>query len=115
LSATRRDDDAAAAARVSDGLASRFGKANLFIDVDSLYAGQRFDEELATALAACDVLIAVIGQRWMDLLKAKITSGERDYVRDYVGDFGFDRAATVAHGDAAVTGEAFVAVILASL
>jgi hypothetical protein len=80
----RRDDDPSAAARVSDGLASRFGKANLFIDVDSLLAGQRFDEELAKALAACDVLIAIIGQRWMDLLKAKITSGERDYVREEI-------------------------------
>jgi formylglycine-generating enzyme required for sulfatase activity len=80
----RRDDDASAAARVSDGLALRFGKANLFIDVDNLFAGQRFDEELAKALSACDVLIAVIGQRWMDLLKAKITSGERDYVREEI-------------------------------
>jgi hypothetical protein len=58
----------------------RFGKANLFIDVDSLLAGQRFDKELAKALAACDVLIAVIGQRWMELLKAKITSGEREEI-----------------------------------
>jgi hypothetical protein len=80
----RRDDDPSSAARVSDGLASRFGKANLFIDVDSLLAGQRFDEELAKALAACDVLIAIIGRRWMDLLKAKITSGERDYVREEI-------------------------------
>jgi hypothetical protein len=46
----RRDDHAAAAARVRDGLASRFGKAKLFIDVDNLLAGQRFDEELAKAL-----------------------------------------------------------------
>jgi microsomal dipeptidase-like Zn-dependent dipeptidase len=59
-------------------LAPKFGKANLFIDVDNLLAGQRFDEELAKALAACDVLIAVIGQHWMELLKAKITSGGRD-------------------------------------
>jgi TIR domain len=80
----RRDDDASAAARVSDGLASKFGKANLFIDVDNLLAGQRFDEELTKALAACDMLIAVIGQRWMDLLKAKISSGERDYVREEI-------------------------------
>jgi hypothetical protein len=35
----RRDDDASAAARVSDGLASRFGKAKVFIDVDNLLAG----------------------------------------------------------------------------
>jgi hypothetical protein len=47
----RRDDDAAAAARVSDGLVSRFGKAKLFLDVDNLLAGQRFDEELAKALS----------------------------------------------------------------
>jgi hypothetical protein len=37
----RRDNDPAAAARVRDGLAGRFGKANLFIDVDDLFAGQR--------------------------------------------------------------------------
>jgi hypothetical protein len=81
----RRDDDAAAvAARVADRLASRFGKSNIFIDVDNLFAGQRFDEELAKALATCDVLIAAIGSHWMDLLKAKITSGERDYVREEI-------------------------------
>jgi formylglycine-generating enzyme required for sulfatase activity len=80
----RRDDDPSAAARVSDGLALRFGKANLFIDVHNLLAGQRFDEELAKALTACDVLIAVIGQRWMDLLKEKTTGGARDYVREEI-------------------------------
>ena len=46
----RRDDNPDAAARVRDGLAGKFGKANLFIDVDDLLAGQRFDEELAKAL-----------------------------------------------------------------
>jgi len=48
----RRDDDPSAAARVHDGLAQTFGHANLFIDVDNLLAGQRFDDELAKALAA---------------------------------------------------------------
>jgi hypothetical protein len=47
----RRYDDASAAARVRDGLAQRFGKANLFMDVDNLVAGQRFDQELTKALA----------------------------------------------------------------
>src|SRR5215467_3636479 len=55
----RREDDPAAAARVRDALASKFGKANLFMDVDSLIAGQRFDDELRKALAVCDVLIAI--------------------------------------------------------
>ncbi len=51
----RRDDNPAAAARVRDGLAQKFGKSNLFMDVDNLIAGLRFDEELARALTACDV------------------------------------------------------------
>jgi hypothetical protein len=80
----RRDDEPAAAARVHDGLAASFGRSNLFIDIDNLRAGQRFEDEVAKALAACDVLIAIIGQRWMRLLKAKSASGERDYVREEI-------------------------------
>jgi hypothetical protein len=80
----RRNDNPDAAARVRDGLARKFGNANLFIDVDDLFAGQRFDEELAKALRRCDVLIAAIGEHWMELLKAKITSGERDHVREEI-------------------------------
>ena len=56
----RRDDVPGDARGVRDGLASKFGKANVFMDVDNLLVGQRFDIELAKALDACDVLIAVI-------------------------------------------------------
>jgi hypothetical protein len=82
----RRDDDPAAAARVRDGLAVQFGKPSLFMDVDNLLAGQRFDEELAKSLSVSDVLIAILGQRWMEVLKAKSASGERDYVREEIGE-----------------------------
>src|SRR6516162_1193840 len=54
------------------------------MDVNNLLAGQRFDEELAKALASCDVFLAIIGPRWMDLLAAKTVSGERDYVREEI-------------------------------
>jgi hypothetical protein len=80
----RRDDDPSAAARVRDALAARFGKANVFMDVDNLVAGQRFDEELAKALAQCDVLIAVVGARWTELLKSRGAGGEHDYVRQEI-------------------------------
>jgi hypothetical protein len=81
----RREDDPSAAARVRDALAARFGKASLFMDVDSLAAGQRFDEQLAKALTACDVFIAIIGPRWVDLLRSKSQmSGLRDYVREEI-------------------------------
>jgi hypothetical protein len=82
----RRDDDPSGAARVRDGLAAVFGNASLFMDVDSLFAGQRFDRELAKALARCKVLIAVIGQRWMELLDAKSKSGDREYVREEISE-----------------------------
>ncbi len=82
----RRDDDPSAAARLCDGLAQRFGKASLFMDVDNLLAGQRFDEELARALSECDVLIAVMGARWVELLEAKGGEGERDYVREEIAE-----------------------------
>jgi hypothetical protein len=82
----RRDDDPAAAARVRDGLAARFGKANVFMDVDNLLAGQRFDVELAKALAQCDVLVAVIGGRWMELLKTRRASDQHDYVPMEIGE-----------------------------
>ena len=82
----RRDDDPNGAARVRDGLAATFGKANVFMDVDNLIAGQRFDEELAKALAQCDVLVAVVGARWMELLKARRTGGEFDYVREEIAE-----------------------------
>jgi hypothetical protein len=54
------------------------------MDVDNLLAGQRFDEELAKALAICDVFLAIIGPRWMALLATKTASGERDYVREEI-------------------------------
>jgi hypothetical protein len=82
----RRDDDPSAAARIRDGLAARFGTSNVYMDVDSLLAGQRFDEELAKALAQCDVVIAVVGARWMELLKVRRASGEFDYVREEIAE-----------------------------
>lgn len=82
----RRDDDPSAAARLRDGLAAKFGQANVFMDVDNLIAGQRFDQELTAALAVCDVCIAVIGPRWMDLLRVRQSSRERDYARDEIAD-----------------------------
>jgi hypothetical protein len=80
----RRDDVPGDARGLRDGLAAKFGKSSIFMDVDNLLAGQRFDEELAKALASCDVFLAVIGPRWMEQLAARTASGERDYVREEI-------------------------------
>ena len=69
---------------IRDALTAKFGRTNVFMDVGNLLAGQRFDRELEKALAQCDVLIAVMGPRWMDLLTARTQSDERDYVREEI-------------------------------
>jgi TIR domain len=80
----RRDDDPSAAARVRDGLAAAFGEANLFMDVDNLLVGQKFENQLARALEECDVFIAILGPDWLEALEKKIASGGRNYVREEI-------------------------------
>jgi formylglycine-generating enzyme required for sulfatase activity len=80
----RRDDVPGDARGIRDALTKAFGRNAVFMDVDNLLIGLRFDEELAKALDECSLLIAVIGPRWLDLLKAKTAAGERDFVRDEI-------------------------------
>lgn len=85
----RRDDARMTAGRLHDALARHFGKKQLFMDVDNLLAGQRFDRELDSALNQCDVLLAVIGPHWMDILNQRVSGAdtdpdERDYVREEI-------------------------------
>ena len=56
----RRDDSAANAVGISQYLEQRFGRQNVFIDVD-MRAGARFPEILERRLAACKVMLVLIG------------------------------------------------------
>ncbi len=80
----RRDDAKADARHVHDRLSKVFGSKNVFMDVDNLLIGQRFDQELDKALSRCDVFLAVVGPRWLEILNARIASKERDYVREEI-------------------------------
>ena len=61
----RRDDSKAEAGRLFDHLALRFGKGELFKDVDSMPLGRDFRRVLSERVAQCDVLLALIGDRWL--------------------------------------------------
>jgi MoxR-like ATPase len=61
----RRDDSAAMAGRIYDHLAKRYGKEDVFKDVDSVPYGTDFVEFLEREVNKCDVFFAVIGPRWM--------------------------------------------------
>ena len=70
-----RDDAKAEAARLHDWLAQTYGAANVFMDVDNLLPGVRFDLKLKEALAETDIFLAVIGARWQQLFEARAASG----------------------------------------
>jgi formylglycine-generating enzyme required for sulfatase activity len=61
----RRDDSAAWAGRLSDRLKNHFPSNQIFMDVDALDPGVDFVEAVEEVVGACDVLIAVIGNRWL--------------------------------------------------
>ena len=59
----RREETGAHAGRLYDAMVARFGEANVFMDVD-MAPGVDFVERITEAVAACHVLIVVMGPRW---------------------------------------------------
>src|SRR6516165_9115287 len=84
----RRDDSAGHAGRVHDRLEREFGRDLLFMDVDAVPLGVNFVKVLSEEVAKCDVLLAVIGPKW---LNARDEDGNRrldnphDFVRIEIG------------------------------
>ncbi len=62
----RRDDAPGSAGRLYDRLADSFPREALFMDVDAMVPGIDFVRELDDAVQGCNVLLAVIGRRWLD-------------------------------------------------
>src|SRR5262249_3309764 len=56
------------------------GADQIFVDIKSLPAGHRFEQELDRALDECAVFIVVIGAGWLEYVKTRSSSSERDYV-----------------------------------
>ena len=63
----RRDDSKHMADRVYDRLVARFGKGNVFKDVDAIPLGADFRKVLEEAVQWCDVLLALLGERWTSI------------------------------------------------
>lgn len=69
----RREDTAYAAGWLFDRLSDRFGDEEIFKDIDSIELGDDFVDKITTAVASCDVFLALIGDRWLTITGA---SGE---------------------------------------
>lgn len=61
----RRDDSAPYAGRIHDRLVAHFGAESVFMDITAIDIGEDFEEAITRTVASCNVLIAVIGPRWL--------------------------------------------------
>jgi formylglycine-generating enzyme required for sulfatase activity len=80
----RRDDTQDITGRIYDRLAAHFGKASIFMDVDSIQLGADFRKILTDAVTACDVALVMIGRQWLtiaDSSGAQRLDNPSDFVR----------------------------------
>ena len=81
----RRDDSAGYTRAIYDQLAERFTEKRIFMDVDAIEPGLPFDEVINQAVSRCEILLAMIGKRWMEQ-QPGVGAGprindEKDFVR----------------------------------
>jgi hypothetical protein len=67
----RRDETAYPAGWLYDRLAQHFGAGQIFKDVDSIELGDDFVQVITRAVGSCDVLLALIGHRWLTIPDAQ--------------------------------------------
>ena len=85
----RSQDDALAAATISNRLARYFGRRKVFRDVESLRATTDYPSAIRAALHNTKVVVAVIGPAWLDLRDdngVRLLDRERDWVRDELAE-----------------------------
>jgi clan AA aspartic protease (TIGR02281 family) len=69
----RRDDDPGYTQALYQRLEDEFAPADLFMDVEgSIKPGDDFVEVLGAQVSACDVMLAIIGPRWSELLADRL-------------------------------------------
>jgi len=78
----RREDTQSIAGRIFEHLGRHYGLESVFIDTDRILAGSDFRDQIHEMLDKCDVLIALVGPRWLmpDSGPVRI-SNKNDWVR----------------------------------
>jgi hypothetical protein len=65
----RRDDSDAIAGRIRDRIAGEYGDQAVFMDIDSIPFGLDFRKQVQNALMQNDLILAIIGPKWMGPLR----------------------------------------------
>src|ERR1700730_863266 len=61
----RREDSSGYAGRLFDILSVRFGREHTYMDLDTIKGGDNFAAVIDEKIGLCNVLLAVIGERWL--------------------------------------------------
>lgn len=80
----RQSDTLGHTGRLADALEARYGRDAVFRDLDSIEAGQRFEEVIERALADCRVFLPLIGDDWLTVRGAdggRRLDDPQDFVR----------------------------------
>jgi len=80
----RREETAFAAGWLFDRLVAHFGKDQVFKDVNSIQLGDDFAEMISAAVGNCNVLLALIGDRWLTITGEDGQHRRLDDPRDFV-------------------------------
>ena len=76
----RREDSAYPAHQIYRDLGDHFGFESVIFDVDTIPIGTDFREYLNNQVGECDILLAIIGDQWIEILKQRL-SDPKDFVR----------------------------------
>ena len=80
----RRDDSAGYAGRLYDRLRNRFGRQQVFMDVNAIEVGEDFAHVIEEKIGSCDVLVVLIGKQWLsstDNEGRRRLENQEDFVR----------------------------------
>jgi hypothetical protein len=69
----RRDDSEAVTGRIFDRLTQAFGKEAIFRDIDSIPAGTDFREYIGSVLRQSELLVVIVGSRWLGRTRSNRT------------------------------------------
>ena len=80
----RRDDSRHAAGRLADDLSQAFGAERIFRDIEGIDLGVDFAKSLEKALAACSVMLVLIGPQWLGVQDNKRGGRRLDQADDWI-------------------------------
>ncbi len=80
----RREDVPAEARRIRDILAAQFGRSEVVMDLDPPADGPPPGPNTGRLLDGSSLLVAIVGPRWLELMRGHAGRGERDPVREEI-------------------------------